>query len=316
MTAARQLRARQELRRAGGDAKLATQAGELPRGYGGRVEPVEDGSAGDGAWWPDFKSLLQNRFMVVNILFAALLFAPSGIYLLWDYTNWETMQAGGSTMPAWLIVSFAITNVTQAVLGFWVTERLIVHGHQYLAALQAFIGYFGMFFILIVGWDGTGWHRFFSEDKADFAAWSSQPEIDQITSWLTSGVALTLFGMGVILIPTMIVIMLRNYRGGFRLGGAYTPSRRAMPATVMTLAYTAFLLSGVPLAIVCHILIDQLGWILGSVVSALFIYLTCLNTRFGLFHVFYQRLAPEDEAYERLRRERQGGAAAPAAGTA
>jgi hypothetical protein len=306
ITAARQLRARQELRAGGGDAALAIKSGELASGMadaldkGEHVEPRGSDKPASGTWWPDFKDLLQNRFMVVNILYAALIFAPSGLYLLWDFTNWETMQAGTKSMPAWLIVGFAITNITQAMLGFWVTERLIVHGRQYLAAMQTFIGYFGMFFILVHGWDSFGWHRFFSEDRADFLAWNSEPAIDQVTSWLTSSVALTLFAMGFILIPIMATIMLRNYRGGLRLGGAYSINRKPLGVVPMTAAFAAFVFSGVPLAVVSHLIIDQLGWILGGVASAAFIYATCLNSRFGLFHVFYPRFVLDDDAYDRL----------------
>lgn len=310
MTAARQLRARHQLRReAAADAALALKSGQPAAAEGGPDE-LRAALAGEpppppvDSRWADFKDLLQNRYMVVNILYAALLFAPSGIYLLWGFPNWETMQAGSFSMPAWLIVSFAITNTTQAILGFWVTERLIVSGRQYLAALQAWIGYFGMFFILVHGWDSFGWHRFFSEDRAAFLAWDQAPAIENVTSWLTSSVALTLYGMGLILIPLMIAIMVGNYRGGLALGGAFSPNRPAVAMPLMVAAYAAFLLSGVPLAIVSHLIIDQLGWILGAAVSAALIYLTCLSPRTGLFHHFYRYIAPEDAAYEKLRAER------------
>lgn len=311
MTAARQLRARQQVRRAQGDEQMAALAGEPSPGNRGPRDLAaelagEPPAARDDSWWADFKDLLQNRYMLMNILYVALLFAPSGIYLLWGFPNWETMQAGNFNMPAWLIVSFAITNVTQGILGFWVTERLIVNGRQYLAALQAWFGYFGMFFILVHGWDSFGWHRFFSEDRADFLAWNSQPALDQVNAWLTSSVALTLYGMGVILIPVMAVMMLRNYRGGFRIGGAYAPSSRPLSAPLLVAAYTAFLLSGVPIAVVSHLILDQLGWILGGAVSAALIYGLVLRPGTGLFYRFYLKLAPEDAAYEQLRAQRGG----------
>lgn len=297
IAAARQLRLRQELRARDVDRE---QAAELA-------------AAGETGGGSDFGDLLQNRFMVQNILYAALLFAPSGIYLLWDFTNWETMQAGTKSMPAWLIVLFAITNVSQAILGFWVTERLIVSGRQYLGLLMAWAGYFGMFFLLVNGWDKTGWHRFFSEDRADFQAWASQPSIDQVTGWLTSDVALTLYAMGLILIPAMAAIMIRSVGSGYRIGGAYAPNRKPLAVPLKVVATAAVLLSGVPAAIVAHNLIVALGWIGGSLTSAAIIFVVLLWTRTGLLYRGYKLLALEDEAYERLR---AGGGASTGGGQA
>jgi hypothetical protein len=166
---------------------------------------------------PGLLGLLEYRRMVYNILFAALLFAPSGIVLLWGHPNWETMQAGDFSMPAWLIGLFAITNVTQSILGFWVVERLLARGRNYLAYLQLTFGYFGIFFILVHGWDGRGWQRFFSPDKSAFANWSNHSALDNATSWLTSDVALTLYAMGIVLIPVMTLMVVRNLREGYAL---------------------------------------------------------------------------------------------------
>jgi hypothetical protein len=317
LASSRQLRLRQQLRArdAGSeDARRAALAGETGEWNGSAdrqraalaTPPVATNGAGAASarsragWGADFSDLLQNRFMLQNILYAALLFAPSGIYLLWGFTNWETMQAGTKAMPAWLIVLFAITNVTQAVLGFWVVERLAVRGRQYLGLLAAWAGYFGMFFILVNGWDKTGWHRFFSEDRADFLTWSSQPALDQVTHWLTSDVALTLYGMGVILIPVMAAIMLRAIRGGYRIGGEYAPDRRTHSTAFLVAVTAGALLSGVPAAIVAHLLIVEIGWIIGSVVAAAIIFVTLLWTRTGLLYRAYDALALEDAAYTRI----------------
>lgn len=292
VASARQLRLRQELR-AGG-----AQEGEHSR---------ELAIAGETGGRSDFSDLLQNRFMMQNILYAALLFAPSGIYLLWDFTNWETMQAGAKTMPAWLIVLFAITNVSQAILGFWVTERLIVRGRQYLGLLMAWVGYFGMFFLLVNGWDKTGWHRFFSEDRSDFQAWSSEPAIDQVTSWLSSDVALTLYGMGLILIPVLAMIMVRSIDSGYRIGGEYRPDRNPAGIFVKVAVTAVVPLSGVFAAIAAHLLITEAGWLIGSAAAAALIFVVLLWTRTGLLYRGYRLLALEDAAYQRIR---QGGSTA------
>jgi hypothetical protein len=311
-SAARQLRARHELRSTGRrDARLEALIGEPGPGDRG-VGEIRGDDPQPNTWWRDALDLLQQRHMMLNILFVALLFAPSGIYLVWGYPEWETMQAGDRSMPAWLIVSFAITNVSQAILGFWVTERLIVHGRQYLAFLQAWIGYLGLFFLLVNGWDRTGWQRFFSEDRAGFEAWSTQPAMDHVTSWLTSDVALTLYAMGVVLIPVMAVIMLRAWSQGRQIGGAYAPRKPAFAWPLLLGAYLAFAFSGVPIAIGAHVLIEALGWIPGVAVAAVLTYAVFLRSGTGVFYLGYRYADTEDDAYDALRAGRLGAPPPPA----
>ena len=62
---------------------------------------------------------------------------------------------------AWLVALFAMTNVTQGVLGFGVMARLVRAGKLTAAWWQALGAHIAMFYILIVGWDGTGYRRFF-----------------------------------------------------------------------------------------------------------------------------------------------------------
>src|SRR5215831_2221872 len=117
------------------------------------------------------KSVLETPFFTKTVLFLAILFAPSGLYLVWNFPSWETMHVGDKNMPAWLVTLFAITNITQGILGFWVAYRLIAAKKLYSAYLTIIAAYFAMFFILVHGWDGTGYQRFFSETRQDFLNW-------------------------------------------------------------------------------------------------------------------------------------------------
>jgi hypothetical protein len=187
----------------------------------------------------------EDPHLVRTLLFLALIFVPSGVYLVWAFPGWETMHVGDRDMPAWLVALFAATNVTQGLVGFFVAEWLIARGRTYLAYLQIVAGYLGMFFLLVHGWDGTGYQRFFSPTGADFAAWDGD-----WTAFLTSDVALTLYGMGLVLIPVLLV----------------TVARWAGPkAPVLTLV-TVF---GVALgtAIAAHLAITWLGAPLGAAVA-------------------------------------------------
>ncbi len=40
------------------------------------------------------KMLFENKYFVQALLYIAILFVPSGAYLLWNFPSWETMHAG------------------------------------------------------------------------------------------------------------------------------------------------------------------------------------------------------------------------------
>jgi hypothetical protein len=152
-----------------------------------------------------------NKYLVGILLWIAALFAPSGMYLLWQFPGWETMYVAGShaDIPAWLVALFGITNVTQGLLGYYVTSKYIRAGKMGAAKLQAVWSHVAMFFILFVGWDGTGFLRFtHTGTREDFLAGNLRPWYE----WLTSDVAFTLIGMGVILVPSYIYMCRRWMR--------------------------------------------------------------------------------------------------------
>lgn len=105
---------------------------------------------------------LETAFWAKTCLFLALFWAPTGLLLLMRHPSWETMQAAGSftELSVWLVLAFGISNITQGMLGFWVGQQLIRSGKLYAAQLNWIFGYFGMFFILLYGWDGLGYDRF------------------------------------------------------------------------------------------------------------------------------------------------------------
>lgn len=152
------------------------------------------------------------HFFMKTLIFLALCWAPTGMLLLLKHPSWECMQVPNklSDIPPWLIIGFGITNVTQGILGFWVTVNLFKKGKYYLGHLNWLIGYLGMFFILVYGWDGLGWDRFLY----DRDMWAGSPAwhpglgltvMDRI-SFLWSSVAITLYIDGFILIPPLVFL--------------------------------------------------------------------------------------------------------------
>lgn len=163
------------------------------------------------------ESTFINKYSFYNLLFLACLFAPSGVYLLWNFPHWETMQVATcrDDLPAWLVVIFAITNITQGLLGYYMGFRSIKRGSISGAWMHAYIGYFFMFFILVYGWDGTGWQRFlYDATKNGGVLWSVGHHMG--FGFIFSNVAFTLIGMGVIIGPALIFPMILWIRSGLR----------------------------------------------------------------------------------------------------
>lgn len=137
----------------------------------------------------------------LTLLWSACVFGPSGLYLLWAFPGWETMFVARdhSSIPAWLVCLFGLTNITQGVLGYYVTWRCLRAGNFRAAAAQTAWAHAAMIFILVFGWDGSGWRRF------TYAGTGAQWHDGVVLPWtdfFTSPVFFTLLGMGVVFLPT------------------------------------------------------------------------------------------------------------------
>ena len=232
-------------------------------------------------------STYENKYFTHTMLFLSLFFAPSGICLLWAFTNWETMQVFNyDTLPAWLVTAFAITNITQGMLGFWVTRRLAIKGKMYLAFLQPWIAYFFMFFILVHGWDGTGYRRFFSYNREAFLNWKPS----NVTDWLTCPVALTLYGMGVLMMPWLLGLTTRFIMEGYKVGDVdKEKAAKATPLSVNLYILLCIFGMSLGLAIGGSLLIHTLGWLLGTLVFMVLAFAIVLR-KGGLFYRIATRL--------------------------
>ncbi|HZQ33675.1 MAG TPA: hypothetical protein VFB19_18335 [Mycobacterium sp.] len=245
-----------------------------------------------GAATSGWQRLVSSPYFTVTLLYCALLFAPSGAYLLWAFPDWETMQVAHShaSLPAWLVTLFAITNVSQGILGYWITARLIRAGRRYAAFLQVGVGYFGMFFILVHGWDGHGYRRFFSANRAVFESWpphaSFGDALERAGRWLSSPVALTLAGMSVIVI-VLLWIMSAWLKEGYSLAGQHNqPNTGTVVGAVLGFVFIAALGS----AVVASVSVHLLGWWIGLPVAALVVWLVTVRPRTGVAYLFYERL--------------------------
>lgn len=216
------------------------------------------------------------------LFFLGTFFVPSGAFLIWQFPSWETMHVGTRDIPGWLVAAFTMTNFTQGVLGYIVAAALLRRRQAFAAYLQWILGYFGMLFVLVHGWDGTGYRRFFSSTREDFLnnwTWATAGR------WLTEDVAISLYTMGVVILPVMFWWMARDLQRGdavARTGRAGTAAGGSLAGLMLSLFL--ILIPGVlGAAIAASVAIRYLGPIVGTVVFAGVAYVTLLRHG-GLFH--------------------------------
>jgi hypothetical protein len=207
----------------------------------------------------------NNEFFLKNLLFLSLLFVPSGSNLLWSNPNWETMQVGSyETIPGWLVSGFTITNVTQGILGFWVTWNHLMKGNYNKAAWQTLLSYLGFWFILVNGWDKTGYKRFFSRNREAFDDW----KWTNVFGWLTSDVVRILAAYGAVFIPLMLYWVSKWLVEGYELEGIEIPegsSKMIEQGKVSGMLLGTIFGATLGGAITAHLLIRKLGWVKGLV---------------------------------------------------
>ena len=170
-----------------------------------------------GVQLAESKDPFYTKYFVQTVLFLALFWAPTGMLLLLRHPSWETMQAADSlsSISPWLVLFFGITNITQGILGFWIGQKLMAKGNYLCANINWVFGYFGMFFILLYGWDGLGYDRFlYNRDMHPGApAWFAGASGAQMNAFgsfikhLCSSVAMTLYIDGIYLLPPYFYLM-------------------------------------------------------------------------------------------------------------
>jgi len=246
---------------------------------------------GGGASTAEDYAPFNNRFFMTALVYLSVFFAPSGVYLLWAFTSWETMHVWDKTLHPLVVTAFAVTNVTQGIIGFRVTCGLARAGRLYPAFLQMVAGYFFMFFILVHGWDGTGYRRFFSATRGDFLGW----EVSNVPEWFLSPVAVSLYVMGAVIIPVLLYYTAKWIKEGYALaaGGGDLKGGEAGYAEIMALFLCVVFVCALGAAIAASLAIHWMGWVPGAAAALIAMYLVCLR-RGGLFHWFYRRLMRAD----------------------
>lgn len=247
------------------------------------------------------KKPLESKGFLYTVLWLSVFFVPSGATLLWMYPDWETMQVGTwASIPGWLVAGFSMTNVTQGILGFWLASLLIRKGKLYEANLLWLAGYFGMFFILIHGWDGTGYERFFYSPMAwggEVTPWQEGTFTwTTIPAFLISPVFITLLIMGAIMFPLFFRWLRELHKLGYEAATAANSNiyagyrHRRNPGAIISKVLGGYCVGG---ALVLSLCIRVAGPVLGTLVFAGVAWYFAVRRGGTLYHEFYKKDARE-----------------------
>lgn len=141
-------------------------------------------------------SIFVNQYFVYTLCYLSVVFSPSGVYLLWQHTAWETMFFyGPEDLSGLAVCAFASTNVLLGILGFYVCALSVRSGRECLAHTLWTAGYVAMFTILTFGYD-----RFlYAGSLEHFRKGYKYP----IADFFDSEVFYTLLGMSVFIVPPL-----------------------------------------------------------------------------------------------------------------
>ncbi|MEU6052708.1 hypothetical protein ABZ829_20035 [Streptomyces xanthochromogenes] len=215
------------------------------------------------------RSRAANPYLMLTVLFAAVLLVPTGLFMLWQNPSWATMQVAGGHGGIWagFVLFYAGGTVVAIVLGFLVAQTLVLVGAGYWAYLQSVGGHFLLFGVLIHGWDGTGYRRLLTTNRTALQDWPKDSVVNDLLHFLTSGTFLALLVLGAAVIGTMLITEIGWLMEGWELPGA--DEDRKVPRA-LAVAVAAAGVYGLPFvgAVAASALVRLLGWPLGLVLFA------------------------------------------------
>lgn len=214
----------------------------------------------------DEEKPFDNKFFTYILFFLGALFAPSGLYLLWQFPHWETMQVATThkDIPSWLVVIFGITNITQGIIGYWVGYKLIRMKNIYGAYVNWVVAWIIFWSILVMGWDTTGWQRFLYDPTVNGGAlWT--PGTHMGIMFFTSNVFLTLVAMALPIGPALAVPMAKWIREGITLDSTMSEEKNPGYLKLIILALIGAFGITLSLAIINGFLVFWIRDLTGSV---------------------------------------------------
>jgi hypothetical protein len=208
----------------------------------------------------------STKWFVFTLLFLSLLFAPSGIYLLWEHTQWETMQVATckEDLPAWLVTLFAFTNITQGILGYYVSYKLAKSNKLYASHVNWIVAWIIFWFILVCGWDCTGYQRFLYDMSVNNGELWSPGKHMGISFFYASRVWWTLVVMGCFFAPMLVWGYIRFIRDGLKNVPSINAIDYPKPIKILTIIFGTQWIACLGLAIIASLIVMQINNITGN----------------------------------------------------
>ncbi|MFE9402846.1 hypothetical protein ACFYNY_13800 [Streptomyces sp. NPDC006530] len=168
------------------------------------------------------RSRAANPYLLLTLLFAAVLLVPTGLFMMWRNPSWATMQVAGDHRGIWagFVLFYAGGIVVATLLGFVVAQSLVLVGAGYWAYLQCVGGHFLLFGVLVHGWDGNGYRRLLTTNRAALREWPKDSLVNDLLRFVTSGTFLALLVLGAAVIGTLVVTEIGWLMEGWALPGA------------------------------------------------------------------------------------------------
>jgi hypothetical protein len=212
----------------------------------------------------------NNKWYVFILLFLSIFFAPSGLYLLWEHTQWETMQVATrfEDIPAWLVTIFAVTNITQGILGYWTTWWLVKKKNYYGAHANWMAAWIIFWFILVCGWDCTGYQRFTYDMSVNGGELWTAGKTMGISFFYASRVWWTLVVMAVFFAPMLIYGFINFTREGAKMDPSIKPGEVPSPIKILFLNFATQWVLCLGLAILAALSVMGIRELTGSLLAA------------------------------------------------
>ncbi|MER5889818.1 hypothetical protein ABT160_38835 [Streptomyces sp. NPDC001941] len=215
------------------------------------------------------RSRAANPYLALTVAFAAVLLAPTAMFLLWLSPSWATMHvadAPGRLWAGWVLLESG-GIVVGALLGFLAAQALVLVGAGYWAYLQTVGAHFLLFAVEVHGWDGDGWKRALTVEGAQYRHWADDSVVNHVLDFLTSGTFLALLVLGAAVVGVLLLTEIGWLAEGWRLPGA--DDDRGVPR-VVAVAIAGAGVYGLPLlgALAASALVRLAGWGPGLAVFA------------------------------------------------
>lgn len=149
------------------------------------------------------------------VLCTSFVVTPVVLLMMWLHLGWETMWVV-STPPVWLFVAVVLGLNLFATAGYLTTRALLRQGRYGAACAQWHASVFGTVFVLVHGWDGTGYQRFLSPTSQDFARWGEGPVPERVLVWLLSPIPWLMAALTALTVAGCFLIVCRCTESGMR----------------------------------------------------------------------------------------------------